>query len=692
MSGTEPSAHHSPRPDPLSAGFVTSGLRKIGPPLLFGLRLWASVTLALYVSFWLQLDNAYWAGTSAAVVCQPSLGASLRKGWYRLAGTFVGAIFIVQLTAWFPQDRVLFLVGLALWGGCCACVSTLLRNFAAYSAALAGYTAAIIASDQLGATGGPNGAAFTLAILRASEICIGIVCAGIVLAGTDFGSAPRRLAASFASLAAETTRRFVRSLTEAGSNFLNTQTVRRELLRRVIALDPVIDEALGESSQLRYHSPVLQTAVDGLFAALAAWRAVEVHLELLPKDQARREVAIVLSCLPVELQSVPEDATDWIADPISPRRACERAVRRLVASAGHITPSLRLLAAQSAETLTGIARAFEAVALLTDNPATKPIDRRVSADLRIPDWLPSLVNGARAFIAIGIVEIFWIIAAWPNGAFAITFAAITVILFAPRADQAYAAALSFVIGSTLAAAFAAVVAFAVLPRFQTFLGLSLVLGCYLVPTGALMAQSWQKFMFTAMTANFLPLLAPANVEIYDPAQFYNTALALVAGAGVAVLSYRLLPPLSSEFRARRLLASTLRDLRRIAADAVPEELEHWQRKINGRLSAMPDEVTPEERAELMAALFVGVSIIRLRRMGERLDLGGHVRAALDGFAHGDSRATIVQLDKLDKALASRSDARIPVLRMRGLILAISEAVSQHTAYFDEEGAVRHRRD
>src|SRR5215831_3374108 len=34
-----------------------------------------------------------------------------------------------------------------------------------------------------------------------------------------------------------------------------------ELARRVIALDPIIDEAFGESSQLRYHSPVLQAAV-----------------------------------------------------------------------------------------------------------------------------------------------------------------------------------------------------------------------------------------------------------------------------------------------------------------------------------------------------------------------------------------------------------------------------------------------
>lgn len=57
--------------------------RAVGPPLLFGLRLWASVCLALYVAFWLELDDAVWAGTSAGIVCQPHLGASLRKGWFR---------------------------------------------------------------------------------------------------------------------------------------------------------------------------------------------------------------------------------------------------------------------------------------------------------------------------------------------------------------------------------------------------------------------------------------------------------------------------------------------------------------------------------------------------------------------------------------------------------------------------------
>ena len=182
---------------------LTKALLGVGPPLLFGLRLWVSVCLALFVAFWLQLDNPFWAGTSAAIVCQPYLGASLRKSRYRLIGTVVGAVTIVVLTAWFPQNRILFFVGLALWCGMCAFAATLFRNFASYAASLAGYTAAIIAADTLGATGGASSEVFMLAVTRASEICIGIVCAGVVLAGTDFGGAPRRLAALFAATSAE---------------------------------------------------------------------------------------------------------------------------------------------------------------------------------------------------------------------------------------------------------------------------------------------------------------------------------------------------------------------------------------------------------------------------------------------------------------------------------------------------------
>src|SRR5258706_11202310 len=109
---------------------LTNRLTATREPFLFGVRLWASICLALFVAFWLELDNPFWAGASAAVVCQPQLGASLRKGWFRMIGTVVGATMIVVLTACFPQDRIAFLTLLAFWCGLCAFAATALRNFA----------------------------------------------------------------------------------------------------------------------------------------------------------------------------------------------------------------------------------------------------------------------------------------------------------------------------------------------------------------------------------------------------------------------------------------------------------------------------------------------------------------------------------------------------------------------------------
>ena len=207
---------------PTAARWLETASAATRSPLAFGLRLWVSVCLSLYVAFWLELDNPYWAGTTAALVCQPHLGASLRKGWYRMIGTIVGGIAIVILTACFPQDRIAFLAGLALWGAACALIATILRNFLALAAQIAGVTAAIIAGNELGATGGVNGEAFTLAVIRCTEICIGIVCAGVVLAVTDLGSANRRLATRIASIAIEIIRRFSGALARAFANAAGT--------------------------------------------------------------------------------------------------------------------------------------------------------------------------------------------------------------------------------------------------------------------------------------------------------------------------------------------------------------------------------------------------------------------------------------------------------------------------------------
>lgn len=73
------------------------------------MRLATAVSLALFTAFYLQLDSPSWAGTTAAIVCQPIVGSSLLKGVFRMIGRAVGAVAAVLLTAAFPQDRAGFL-------------------------------------------------------------------------------------------------------------------------------------------------------------------------------------------------------------------------------------------------------------------------------------------------------------------------------------------------------------------------------------------------------------------------------------------------------------------------------------------------------------------------------------------------------------------------------------------------------
>jgi uncharacterized membrane protein YccC len=367
------------------------------------------------------------------------------------------------------------------------------------------------------------------------------------------------------------------------------------------------------------------------------------------------------------------------------RRAYDAAVHRLLAMPA-ATPSPRLLADQTARVLAGLSDVLGGLALLADGRAPRVNrDRRVSH--HVPDWLPALVNALRAFVTIGAVELFWIITQWPNGALAITWAAIVVILFSPRADAAYAQAASFMTGTMLAAIFAAIILFAALPKVETFAGLGLIIGLYLVPVGALMAQPWQAAMFAPMAGNFVPLLGPANQMSYDTVHFYNTALAVVAGCGAAMLSLRLLPPLSPAFRTYRLLRLTLRDLRRLATGAAERLADDWQGRMYARVSALPDEAAPLHRAQLVAGLSVGTEIIHLRRTMRELGLGRELDSALEAFAGGNSATAIARLAAVDRRLSDLPDAEpqsVLVMRERGGVLGICDALVRHRSYFEGE--------
>jgi uncharacterized membrane protein YccC len=268
---------------------------------------------------------------------------------------------------------------------------------------------------------------------------------------------------------------------------------------------------------------------------------------------------------------------------------------------------------------------------------------------------------------------------WPGGAQAITFAAIGVILFAAQADQAYASAAGWALGTVLSAVFAAIMALAVLPGSETFAAFAIAMALYFIPNGALAALPWQSAMLIPMAVHFVPLLGPTNPMSYDTLEFYNTALGIVAGTGASALFFRLIPPVSPAFRTRRLQALTLRDLRRLAKGQTPED---WEGHIHDRLSAMPEEATPLQREEVLAALSVWTEIIRLRSLACRFGLGADLESALAALVHGRSAIAIASLRHLDEAFAIPAETQPEALRGRASILAIAEVLTRHAAYFD----------
>ena len=290
---------------------------------------------------------------------------------------------------------------------------------------------------------------------------------------------------------------------------------------------------------------------------------------------------------------------------------------------------------------------------------------------------------------IGAVELFWVATAWPNGASTFVFVAIVLLLLSPRGDLAYGGAIAFSLGVAVCIVVAAIIKFAVLPAFETFPAFCVAIGLFLVPVGFAMARSRQPAaiaVFTAMSVNFMPLLAPTNQMSYDTAQFYNSALAIVAGCGVAALAFRLLPPLSPALRARRLLALTLRDLRRLAI--APAAAEH--RRIgkaactagSRHCRTRPSRCSARNCSRRCRSAARSSSFATWLRALERpRSSTPRLRPSRRETARSQSRGCVNSIAASPPIPTPAPETAI-ALRARARILVISEALAEHASYFD----------
>jgi uncharacterized membrane protein YccC len=332
----------------------------------------------------------------------------------------------------------------------------------------------------------------------------------------------------------------------------------------------------------------------------------------------------------------------------------------------------------------GLSRALNGLTGVVDPPHMIPV--RGTTRLHVPDWLPPSISALRILVAVPAISLFWIATAWPNGALAITFCAVIVVLLPLQGDVAYSAAMTFLKGCVLGSSIAAVLVFAILPRATSFPSLCLALALPLVPLGFLLARARNPLFFFAASVNFLPMVGITNGINFDASQFWNTSSAILSGIAVGAVAILIVPPAPPAVRTSRLLALMLADLRRLARRAPSRRREDdWESHGLARLLAMPEQAEPVERSALVAAVAVGDNIVRLRRLAPQFVPAAAVDAALQALAEGRSAEAVERLKEVDRMVAALPQAgsrsRI-LLRLRAGILSICGQLREYAAYFD----------
>ena len=219
--------------------------------VIFAFKAFLAGLIALYIAFWLELDEPRWALFTVFVVAQPDSGQVLAKGFYRILGTTAGLLISIALVFGLSQYGELFLAAVALWVGLCTFAAAVLRNFASYGFMLAGYTVAIVG---IPAALAPN-QAYPILLARFTEIILGIVCASLVTRLVF----PRNLMPKLVGLV-EALRRRADRLAAAVTR-LDWQDLageRRQFVTDFAAVETTRSSAYFESPEARVHNGALR--------------------------------------------------------------------------------------------------------------------------------------------------------------------------------------------------------------------------------------------------------------------------------------------------------------------------------------------------------------------------------------------------------------------------------------------------
>ncbi|WP_075181698.1 FUSC family protein [Pantoea sp. 1.19] len=507
------------------------------------LRSTLAMCLALTFAYALQLDQPWWALTSAAVVSgMSSVGGIISKSLGRLAGSLLGACAALLIAGNTLNEPWLFTFYIAGWLAICTWAASHQQNNVAYAFALAGYTAAIIVFTLVELT--DTAAIWNTAQARFCEVITGILCGGvmmIILPGSNDGEA------LIGSLRAQHQR-----LLEHASWMLNsapsgeTRHAHQAMIGQVLTLNLLRIQAFWSHYRFRRYNPVVNYLLHQQLRMTSVSAGLRRMLLNWPAPPARvcRDTARILSEL---------------ARPESDKYRLARLLQPLLAAGAtdfrYRTWGLQLrsfcwLSLNVRRWLRQLEQADSETRL--SPPRTPPLSRR--ADSTEAAW-----NALRTFVAVVTGCGFWIATQWENGAAALTLLAITCVLYASTPSPTRT--LSLLMKTLVAlSAFSFVLVFGVMIQVNDMgqfllLFFPLVLTLYLLkaqhPRHAPMLGQFIVFMGS--------FIAVTNPPVFDYPEFINDNLGRVLGVMLSIVAFYLLSPSSDRRRSRRHIQTLRRD-------------------------------------------------------------------------------------------------------------------------------------
>jgi uncharacterized membrane protein YccC len=600
--------------------------------LTFALKTFCGAMLALFLAFWLGLDNPYWCMATAYIVAQPLTGAMRSKALYRFIGTFCGGTAAVILVPNLVNAPVLLCIALAIWIGLCLYLSLLDRTPRSYLFMLAGYTAGIIGLPSVT----DPGHIFQTALTRVEEISLGIACTTVV--GTIVF--PRPLGPVLASRIAAWVKPgadWAVAALRGGAEDTQLRLDRRRLAAEATDIAMMTTQLAFDTSHLKAateHVKRLRIYVLSLMPVLSSLGDRVAQL--------RR-----LGGIPPALQTVLDDCATWIQSG-DPQEA--PALHARIAALAHEPMRswdaiLRQCLVVRLTELVSIVRHSRTIRRHVVDGAPAPAETPMEMDFvatshQVRDHGLAILSALAAGLALLLVCGFWIETSWTAGAGAAVIVAVACSFFAAQDDPAPAIAL-MLRNAVIVTVAAGIYEFAILPRVETFFELALVLASAAMVIGVLVSRPATFGTGMVMGAFGSTDLALGNGYGADFALYVNNAVGLVAGVSAALVITRLLRSVGAAFSARRLLRAGWKD---IAAAADNHETRENRAHLTGimldRLGLlMPRLAAVSPGADIAAAdvlldLRVGLNVLGLQHALD--DLPGTARrnaaAVLTGIA------------------------------------------------------------